>query len=442
LSALGGSENLLLIETFIAGGGLPQGEALLTKMAILSREDPNEALSLMIGNPNSPSKESIADLETRHIELDSDQLIKCLQHEDQGLRGFATKLLANRDGLPIDAALKIIEDQNADLNTKGICYKYLIGKGRTFIPDLVSDSLTNSSLGLFPLSPYATPQPMNRNEILLLVYRNIGYGDLSLITEWFSVEGQIAYQALVMEHFDRVSSQIRSDLADRFKSFQDASLETLRGRLGQNSGGIEERLEPLNDFIRARFISSALSALAEHGNEGDVELARGYLIEEYEDQNWDEVQLEALRIVGKFGTPSDIENVLRIAQNKAGEMRQLASIVALRLSPGAGGAAVDLLQLEDKITAGLAIESLLASDPVEVRPILEPLLDHKDEDIRTKALAYFVKKYNADELVDLMSGYISRPTYYYNVVCWLDRILYAPPPLRQWFQTQLESKLP
>ena len=59
------------------------------------------------------------------------------------------------------------------------------------------------------------------------------------------------------------------------------------------------------------------------------------------------------------------------------------------------------------------------------------------------AAAYIIEAFNRDKnkLERFLNDYVQNETYYYNVVCWLDRILYAPRSFKIMFRKQLAEKL-
>ena len=100
-----------------------------------------------------------------------------------------------------------------------------------------------------------------------------------------------------------------------------------------------------------------------------------------------------------------------------------------------------MLDTESSTLVGTVVKYLQDSLVEETAKLLEPLLSHKNDDIRLKALVFFGRNLSAEELEELLTRYVSRGSYYYNVVCWLDRILYGPSSFRDIFSKQLESKL-
>lgn len=103
--------------------------------------------------------------------------------------------------------------------------------------------------------------------------------------------------------------------------------------------------------------------------------------------------------------------------------------------PGRDGALAVLDATEDASVMKVALRALRAFAPDDER--VESLLGFKDDSIRLAALAWVVERYNAARLETILTAYFERGFYYYNVVCWLDRVLYAPPPLRQFYKQRL-----
>jgi len=59
---------------------------------------------------------------------------------------------------------------------------------------------------------------------------------------------------------------------------------------------------------------------------------------------------------------------------------------------------------------------------------------------RTKAVWFCVKACSPEGLAEMLERYMSRDTYYYYVVCWFDRVLYAPGPLKAMYVRELEAE--
>lgn len=185
---------------------------------------------------------------------------------------------------------------------------------------------------------------------------------------------------------------------------------------------------------------AALAALGTHGVGKDVDIGRHYLTSTDHD-----VIYEAVRIMERLGQPSDAAALTDIARSNAHNyVGPLAARVAVKLSPGIGGAATALLATENPVLAQIAVNALLNEDNVAAGELLGPYLYNTNGGVRVKALAFFVKRCSIEELEKLLAEYPNHPdlqTYYYNVICHLDRVLYAPEPLKDFFRHKIESEL-
>ena len=78
----------------------------------------------------------------------------------------------------------------------------------------------------------------------------------------------------------------------------------------------------------------------------------------------------------------------------------------------------------------------------EVKRVMESHLGRENEQIRTIALAVLVKAASETELRDVLARYLEQGHYYYNIVSWLDKVLYAPCALKEMYKRKLEEKIP
>lgn len=434
LKAIGTIEDIPIIESAIINrDSAISDEASLVKLLIIARNDPNHAIRELIEIQKTVPAEILAELKKQATCIDKDLLTNMLRYPDADIHILAINELAQRGELSKELALKLLKDPS--LEVKKVCYMELIKQGTELDPDEVRKALEEpppgERYGLLQAFSYRLVDP---DEVILALYRTFTYDRLLSQADYFSVDGSIAYKALVLDHFPKISEQTRSDLSDSFETVKQRSIEKYRAKYGNIT--IPTLKEELDKFIRRNFMSAALSGLAIHGEPSDIQIGRRYLLE-----SDNRVRLEAVRIVERFGDASDVGILIDIAKDSYGKLKELAAFAAIKLAPGVSGAACTLLETEDQILVGLAVKSLLEEDSAEVLQLLEPLLVSKNDITRPKVLVYFVKKCPEEELKQLLSRYIKRPNYYYNIICWLDRVLYAPPPLKQMYMQELEAKL-
>jgi HEAT repeat protein len=104
-------------------------------------------------------------------------------------------------------------------------------------------------------------------------------------------------------------------------------------------------------------------------------------------------------------------------------------------------AARDLLATEGSDMRRAALSLISGLGDQYALPFLEELLSHENADLRVAALGQIRKRLDNDRLAGLLRKYTELATYYYNVVAWLDRMIYAPPPISNYYEEELEGKL-
>jgi hypothetical protein len=234
------------------------------------------------------------------------------------------------------------------------------------------------------------------------------------------------YEALGREHFDAFGAQVRRDLDDEFQAFEGESLAELNRRFA----GVDiSQLTAILRYAREAFVAAALEVLAEHGEPADRERVLRYI-----DQSEFQVRVSALHALAKVGQSGDVEYAVRSAMSSDGApvWRLKAAKLALALSPQS---AFQLLVSDDTGVAKLAVQSLPAD--TDGAQALRAALYHRGDDVRRAAVARLAATSERDELIEVLDDYPRHGRYFYNVVAWLDRLLYAPRPLRARYREEL-----
>ena len=312
-------------------------------------------------------------------------------------------------------------------------------------------------------SSYADPEAT-----ILEFYRNRPADELWQLADWNSPTGHIAYKALALYHFSKASTRIRENLKNKFEEYKGSYIEKKTAEFTELDAQFPNSIQPeLNLFsswmtrsrrrtpqeeaentpgARAKraaeskendYTAAALAGLVEHGDQSDIEFGQEYLLhEKYE------VRVEAVRVVRQFGSETDAQALIGIAKSTEGILQEEAAHAVMSVAPGVGEAARALLETGDNILVGIAIGRLLEEgDIAATAKFLEPFLDDEKDKVRIRALAYFTKKYGTEELEQLLQRYTSRSRYYYDIVCWLDRIVYAPSRLKEMYKRRLEGEI-
>jgi hypothetical protein len=204
---------------------------------------------------------------------------------------------------------------------------------------------------------------------------------------------------------------------------------------------LAERYAQVDDYIAARYTAAGLAGIALHDDSIDISMIRGFLeTNESTDPQW-EVRLQALRCLRRFGSATDSALALQIARVSYAEVRNEALKTAVALSPVAIGVSTELVNSDEVELVRAGIGAIWNEEPDIVKGILFPVLQHAKTEVRRLAVAYFIMRYPKERLEDILREYIKLPTYYYNVVCWLDRALYSPPALASGYRRRFQTEI-
>jgi hypothetical protein len=195
-----------------------------------------------------------------------------------------------------------------------------------------------------------------------------------------------------------------------------------------------ERFAELDDFIRSQFVEAALSGIAIHGEAADVRYGRQHLASD------GAAKLAAVRILCRFGTAEDAPALLNLAKDGWGETRDEAGICALRISPNPFEVARYLIQSTSDELVQVGYEWLYDQRSQEVAQFFESLLDSASDKDRVRAVYYLFQTRTNAELETVLEINLQKEKYYYNVITWLDRLLYSPEPLKNFVVRKLAKE--
>jgi hypothetical protein len=252
--------------------------------------------------------------------------------------------------------------------------------------------------------------------------------------DWYTLDGATSYQLLV-ERGEIARNVARGDLLNGFKRVRDESYQQLERKVGyERAARHDQGFKDLHGFITRTFAAAALTALATEPTPGEVAIARRFL-------NDNLARPAALRIIASKGTAKDADDLIDIARSSFGADRRLALEGVQRLTTDKLGAARTLLASEGSDMHRAALSLVVGLGDHDALPFLEQLLSHEDADLRVAAVGQIRKRVDNERLAELLRRYTELGTYYYNVVVWLDRLLYAPAPISKYYEAELERKL-
>ena len=390
---------------------------------IVLRDDLDRAFDLLLDGDRGADVELVRE---RARELTVPQLTRALENGNAKVRELAVSQLRERGALTGDLAVKRSEDTSAAV--RAVAFEAMIEQGLTVTAGQIRKAFEAPKPSLLSLGT----EGVDADQVILKLYRTLPYEELrELAADWLSLTGSVAYRALGLCHFDRAKEQIRRDLGDRFASHEAGWTAGMREKIGD---AVEQfDLNKLRRYIRSQFEAASLEALAEHGDASDAGTARRYLVESDDP----ETRRHAVTVLGRFGSSEDVEEILRVAGEAYGDLRVAAARAALALSPGADGAATDILAMHSARLTALVLQAWEQLDIDEVILPVKDLLRDSDSTVRVKAASFLIARLPPERLEEVLDAYLEG-YHYYNVVCWVDRALYAPAPLRDLYMARLE----
>jgi hypothetical protein len=407
------------------------------RLEILTNLDPESAFSEVVAKDKYPSNPQLKSLSARISQVGQEALLGGTGSSSEEIRKLSLEELIRRGSLPVSVAERLTTDPSVAV--RAVSFHQLAAKGE--LPDFeaVRKALKSGPEGLLAglsedVFGRAKPYP-NADAIITTFYCTRSTEELLDAVDWFSLNGHLAYRALALDRFESISADLRADLASGFKRIKEESSLRRENELGNKWEEIYASWDKLDGFVRSQFAEAALLGLAKNGQPSDADLARPYL-----EQTSSSLLYPAVTIVAKFGNSDDTPALLTVANEAHGKVRTDAALAALKLSTEPLAVATVLVLSESSELARVGCDWMFAQDTSDLMDFFKAMLIDKTEKNRLRALHYISTRLQRAELEEVLSEYIRRETYYYNVVAWLDRLLYSPSPLRELFARELERK--
>jgi len=434
--------------------------AWTAKFAILSRINPGLAIEFLLKFKTNRGtyksylnqiKNSISEANLRELVNDSDSDIKL----------FAYEQLLKNGQINHDELRALLDNQSIEL--RKFAYLTLIALGEKFNAKNIRGIWPYEQRGLLGWHYYNE----QREYVIGKIYETFPKEELWNEIDWNSVTGHIAYRCYGLKYYESFKEQLYKDLDTDFKITRDEFVKKLvesaiKGVINEkksedshlsnvltvpvsgdvekdNKNKLDERL-PQTDkhvgFTLKQFIVSALSILISKGEYEALVYARKYANLEDSD-----IKNCIVQIIAKHGTSEDVPALLKIAFDSYGSTKIEATKQALIYSNFNKEIIQQFISSGDKDIVKTCLSYGLAVKENSMLENAKDLLMHKTEDIRIYALSYLANKLSKKKLSELLNNYLAGTTYYYNIVCWLDRILFAPSKIRSFYKKYLLNRI-
>jgi hypothetical protein len=259
-------------------------------------------------------------------------------------------------------------------------------------------------------------------------------GEIEGVLDWYAPDGAEAYRILA-ERGKIPREIVRQDLLSGFARVRDESDRRLDEARGTQIAQIfREGFDKYRGFIARTFTAAALAALSPNPTPEDAPIARTLLNDHLTRTN-------ALRVLAREGDAEDLSVLIEVASSSYGDERKLALEGVRRLAGNNVDVARVLLASDTRQIRHAALEILQPIANQGALPLLEELLLDEDGDLRIAALQQLERRLSRDELAERLRSYVENDRYFYNVATWLDRLIYAPAPLSDYYRTALKTSV-
>lgn len=391
------------------------------------RLDPDKGVSDLLAHPELISDNILTEVKKVIPRISNETLLKGFESSNEAVRAACITELASRKELSKPMAESLTRDSSPGI--RALAFSRLADLGEPLDVSKVREAVSEPGP--------AALAGIDVDAIVSKIFALRTDEQLLAAVEWYSLDGVVAYKVLATQRFQLVSENIRTDVSQGFRRLKEAADDDFRKTMGPAvADKVIQRWGDLNRFIAARFLEAAAQGIAAHAVSTDIALARQWLL-----PNEEKTSRAALDIISRFGDASDVEGVLRLVKDGYGEIRSYAAEVALKLSPTPMEVARELVNAASPVAITTGFRWLLDQPIEQTKQFFVDLLGEPKDANRVRALFCLSSKLSHDELEQVLEEYVARETYFYNVVCWLDRILYASTPLRELFLRELEQVL-
>jgi hypothetical protein len=254
---------------------------------------------------------------------------------------------------------------------------------------------------------------------------------LSNKIRWLGDESCEIYGYLCTKYFSDYESDITSNLNDAYKSFEEDLLNKELNSMNQSKEqffSTSKNSDAIRSFTRDSYLYQALKAIIKTGRFRDLNPIRkllGY-------KSLLEIQDLAVEILLAIGTEDDLRKILDLCKNgdikisiRLGNQLQSASTrLGIDISK-------DLLDLDNEDILPLLLNRKIMTKKIIKFQDIEKFLYNKNESVRISACQYITLNYKNSFIESLLKRYPTNGSYYYyNVIAFFDKYLYAPKSLK------------
>lgn len=348
------------------------------------------------------------------------------------LKYAAMKRLVECDAISVAAADRLITDP--DKKIRRLAFFIKVKHGYRMAPEDFKALEDSSMLWYGALMGLGGQQTKTSDANLRFAsQRHKTLAELEAAIDWYSTDGPIAYKAFAIDHWETAEHKLRSDYRDDFNEIRRQTDAQIADKEGVKVlEAVRKALGEYDESTRREFRKVALQVLLERGDTRDLAL-----LEALDWNQSDETHEAAIELLGKYGGDSAADQITDLIFRFRGRWRTKAVGLALNLSKQQDDLLKRFLDTQDGLLTAAVYRWACVTPQRFNRKIFFHLLLSESSLDRVRAMRYYLQCSEEDKAEQLLKAYLAGGPYFYNVVVWLDRLLYAPPLFRRYYENKL-----
>jgi len=382
LASLGNSNAISFLQTIASDKENPavSGEAEKAALTAKIKADPNQALADLTAQPVLITDETVDSLKSSVGQISNETLLKGLEISSDSLRLAIVQEVNKRNAFPRDIAQQLTTADSMAIRI--LAFDSLLKMGEQVDSDQIEKSINAAELTL-------SGQFEMIESLISHIFEKYPCEKLEEQVDWYSTNGPTAYKVLGQRHFSRVSGNLRSDIESGFTRIKSISEERLKEKYGDRVRDLmidEFEKKRFNEFIRVRFLSAALEALAAHALPTDVDIARKFMLPDKPN-----ITPRALAVISRFGDETDVSRLLQLANKGYPSIGVQAAATALTLSKTPLQVIRELVTTHQQQVVTVAFAWLLGHPSDEATQFCRELLNGEDASNRVRSVYYLFR---------------------------------------------------
>jgi hypothetical protein len=410
--------------------------------AILVRQNQKMAIQFLMNSPDEKRGKIDEYFEVLLNDENIDQLKLLLNDKNEYLRSKAFNFLLEK--MSDDDLLKWVNDTNTSIVSAS--YIELIRRNHNFDINEIEKRINEKSNkgSLARTLGYAFYHD-DMEKIRFEINKRKEYEQLLDSILWHNTDTHINYIVLIEKFNDLFKEILRNDIKDGFDRIRKVLMkfiEDLRDKYGKEADNLYQNMEKNDEYAKCSLYKYALRALEIKSEERDLDLVQSIIQIPF---SYFEVEIynSCLFIFSKYGKNKHTQFLLKFIQKTTHKDLKIKTAgLILNLSKTNIQKKITLLLDEDAPEIKRLVFEAIPKEQFKYfeKNIVSHLYEENDK-IRLYALAFLLRHLTRNEVENLQNQYLNSETYYYNVVCWIDRFLYCKNQLGNFFREKILNYL-